>query len=54
VKRIAVDIGGTLTDIVYINEDTMQMVTDKERRLNQARLVAHSMRGSEFKFQGFP
>jgi N-methylhydantoinase A len=30
-KRIAVDIGGTFTDIVYINDDTMQMVTDKVR-----------------------
>jgi N-methylhydantoinase A len=28
-KRIAVDIGGTFTDIVYIDENTMQMVVDK-------------------------
>jgi N-methylhydantoinase A len=30
-KRIAVDIGGTFTDIVYIDEDTMQIVIDKTR-----------------------
>ena len=30
-KRIAVDIGGTFTDIVYIDEDTMQIVVDKVR-----------------------
>jgi N-methylhydantoinase A len=30
-KRIAVDIGGTFTDIVYADEDTMQMVADKVR-----------------------
>jgi N-methylhydantoinase A len=30
-KRIAVDIGGTFTDIVYIDDDTMQMATDKVR-----------------------
>jgi N-methylhydantoinase A len=31
VKRIAVDIGGTFTDIVYLDENTMQMVADKVR-----------------------
>jgi len=30
-KRIAVDIGGTFTDIVYIDESTMQIVVDKVR-----------------------
>lgn len=30
-KRLAVDIGGTFTDIVYIDEDTMQIVVDKVR-----------------------
>lgn len=30
-KRIAVDIGGTFTDIVYIDEDTMQIIVDKTR-----------------------
>ena len=30
-KRIAVDIGGTFTDIVYIDEDAMQIVVDKIR-----------------------
>jgi N-methylhydantoinase A len=30
-KRIAVDIGGTFTDIVYIDEDTMRIVVDKVR-----------------------
>ena len=30
-KRVAVDIGGTFTDIVYIDEDTMQIVVDKAR-----------------------
>jgi N-methylhydantoinase A len=30
-KRIAVDIGGTFTDIVYIDEDAMQVVVDKVR-----------------------
>ena len=30
-KRIAVDIGGTFTDIVYIDEDTVQIVIDKAR-----------------------
>jgi len=30
-KRIAVDIGGTFTDIVYIDEGTMQIVVDKVR-----------------------
>ncbi|MBA7573807.1 Acetophenone carboxylase gamma subunit [subsurface metagenome] len=34
-KRIAVDIGGTFTDIVYINEDTMQIVVDKTRSTPQ-------------------
>ena len=28
-KRIAVDIGGTFTDIVYIDDDTMQIIVDK-------------------------
>lgn len=28
-KRLAVDTGGTFTDIVYIDDDTMQMVVDK-------------------------
>jgi N-methylhydantoinase A len=28
-KRIAVDIGGTFTDIVYQNDDTFEMVADK-------------------------
>jgi len=31
VKRVAVDIGGTFTDIVYIDETTMQIVVDKVR-----------------------
>jgi N-methylhydantoinase A len=30
-KRIAVDIGGTFTDIVYIDESTMQIIVDKAR-----------------------
>jgi len=30
-KRVAVDIGGTFTDIVYIDEGTMQIVVDKVR-----------------------
>ena len=30
-KRIAVDIGGTFTDIVYIDEEVMEIVTDKVR-----------------------
>src|SRR4030042_2426306 len=30
-KRIAADIGGTFTDIVYIDDDTMQRATDKVR-----------------------
>jgi len=30
-KRIAVDIGGTFTDIVYIDEETMQIRVDKVR-----------------------
>ncbi|MGD0918297.1 MAG: hydantoinase/oxoprolinase family protein [Thermodesulfobacteriota bacterium] len=30
-KRIAVDIGGTFTDIVYIDETTMQILVDKVR-----------------------
>ena len=30
-RRIAVDIGGTFTDIVYIDESTMQIVVDKTR-----------------------
>lgn len=30
-KRIAVDIGGTFTDIVYIDESSMRMVVDKVR-----------------------
>jgi N-methylhydantoinase A len=30
-KRIAVDIGGTFTDIVYIDESTMRIVVDKVR-----------------------
>lgn len=30
-KRIAVDIGGTFTDIVYIDENTMRVVVDKVR-----------------------
>jgi N-methylhydantoinase A len=30
-KRIAVDIGGTFTDIVYIDENTMQIEVDKVR-----------------------
>jgi N-methylhydantoinase A len=29
VKRLAVDTGGTFTDIVYIDDDTMQVVVDK-------------------------
>jgi N-methylhydantoinase A len=29
--RLAVDIGGTFTDIVYIDDDTMQIVVDKVR-----------------------
>jgi len=29
--RLAVDIGGTFTDIVYINEETMSVVVDKVR-----------------------
>jgi len=32
-KRIAVDIGGTFTDIVYIDESTMQIVVDKVRSI---------------------
>ena len=28
-KRVAVDTGGTFTDIVYIDEDSMQVVVDK-------------------------
>jgi N-methylhydantoinase A len=28
-KRIAVDIGGTFTDIIYLNDDTFEMVADK-------------------------
>jgi N-methylhydantoinase A len=31
VKRIAVDIGGTFTDVVYIDEETMRIVVDKVR-----------------------
>jgi N-methylhydantoinase A len=31
VKRVAVDIGGTFTDIVYIDEATMEIVVDKVR-----------------------
>jgi N-methylhydantoinase A len=31
--RLAVDIGGTFTDIVYIDEDTMQLVVDKVRSI---------------------
>jgi N-methylhydantoinase A/oxoprolinase/acetone carboxylase beta subunit len=30
-KRVAVDIGGTFTDIVYIDDDTMNIVVDKVR-----------------------
>jgi N-methylhydantoinase A len=30
-KRVAVDIGGTFTDIVYIDDDTMNIVVDKTR-----------------------
>ena len=30
-KRIAVDIGGTFTDIVYIDEEDMEILTDKVR-----------------------
>jgi N-methylhydantoinase A len=30
-KRIAVDIGGTFTDIVYVNDDPYQMTVDKVR-----------------------
>ena len=30
-KRLAVDIGGTFTDIVYIDDDAMQVVVDKVR-----------------------
>jgi len=30
-KRIAVDIGGTFTDIVYIDESTIQIAVDKVR-----------------------
>jgi N-methylhydantoinase A len=30
-KRIAIDIGGTFTDIVYIDEDTMEIIVDKVR-----------------------
>ena len=30
-KRIAVDIGGTFTDLVYFNEDTMGIVVGKVR-----------------------
>ena len=30
-KRIAVDIGGTFTDIVYFDEDAMNVVIDKVR-----------------------
>jgi N-methylhydantoinase A len=29
VKRLAVDTGGTFTDVVYIDDDTMQIVSDK-------------------------
>jgi N-methylhydantoinase A len=29
VKRLAVDTGGTFTDIVYIDDDTMQIIVDK-------------------------
>jgi N-methylhydantoinase A len=31
VKRIAVDMGGTFTDLVYLDDDTMQVVTGKVR-----------------------
>ncbi len=31
VKRIAVDIGGTFTDIVYLNDEPFEMVVDKVR-----------------------
>jgi N-methylhydantoinase A len=31
VKRIAVDIGGTFTDIVYIDESSMEIIVDKVR-----------------------
>jgi N-methylhydantoinase A len=34
-KRIAVDIGGTFTDIVYIDESTMQIIVDKARSTPQ-------------------
>ena len=30
-KRIAVDIGGTFTDIVYIDEESEQIIADKVR-----------------------
>ncbi|MBN1189937.1 MAG: hydantoinase/oxoprolinase family protein [Dehalococcoidales bacterium] len=30
-KRIAVDMGGTFTDLVYLDDDTMQVVTGKAR-----------------------
>ena len=30
-KRLAVDIGGTFTDIVYINEETTRVVVEKVR-----------------------
>ena len=30
-KRIAVDIGGTFTDIVFIDEDTTEIIVDKVR-----------------------
>jgi N-methylhydantoinase A len=34
-KRIAVDIGGTFTDIVYFDDDTMQIIIDKVRSTPQ-------------------
>jgi N-methylhydantoinase A len=30
-KRLAVDVGGTFTDVVYVDEDTMQVKSDKVR-----------------------
>ncbi|MBN2042008.1 MAG: hydantoinase/oxoprolinase family protein [Spirochaetes bacterium] len=30
-KRISVDIGGTFTDIVYLDDETMELITDKVR-----------------------
>ena len=30
-KRLAVDVGGTFTDVVYIDEETVQVVCDKVR-----------------------